>query len=70
MLSAGWTAHAVTLRPEPDSRQSLGGGPGLSAGDGQQLGSQPGNTAGLWGMGCAENSSRGGFASGLSLLGV
>lgn len=27
--------------------------------DGQQLGPQPGSTAGLWGMGCAVNSSRG-----------
>lgn len=29
--------------------------------DGQQLGPEPGSTAGLWGMGCASNSSRGGI---------
>lgn len=68
-----WGGVSVSLRVHsrvgctlcnPETRSQTADSPWVAAldsgvTDGQQLGPQPGSTAGLWGMGCAVNSSRG-----------
>lgn len=59
MLTVGWTAHCSPEALSPTTENPLVAAPDSGVTDGQWLGPRPGGTAGLWGRGCAANSSRG-----------
>ena len=60
VLTARWTVYSVTLRPLSQTSDSpLVATMDSGVTDGRHLSPQPGGTAGLWGMGCAADYSRG-----------